>query len=68
MTRSDILTRLKIGLALVVGYVTGTAAARYFGHHGSEFFSGGFLFGVLATQGLCRAIGKYRTLSAPSQP
>jgi hypothetical protein len=48
--------RIRIALAILAGFACGRVAAAYFGHHPSEFFSAGFLFGVLATQGLFRLL------------
>jgi cytosine/uracil/thiamine/allantoin permease len=45
-----------MGLSLVVGFLLGKFLAEQFPHHASEFFSGGFLLGVILTQGLYWAI------------
>lgn len=50
MDTSEIIRRLRIGLALVVGFLTGKAFAVTLQHHASEFFIGGFLLGVVLTQ------------------
>ena len=42
--------RLRIGVALIVGYFAGTAVGQVMGHHVSEFFTLGFLTGALLTQ------------------
>ncbi|QJD28903.1 hypothetical protein [Methylococcus geothermalis] len=52
MTTQDIFHRLRVGLSLVVGFVSGKLLAGHFQHHPSEFFIGGFLLGVIFTQGL----------------
>lgn len=52
----EIFHRLRMGLSLVVGFLLGKFLAEQFPHHASEFFSGGFLLGVILTQGLYWAI------------
>ena len=42
--------RLRIGVALIAGYFSGTALGQVMGHHVSEFFTLGFLAGALLTQ------------------
>lgn len=51
MNTQEIFKRLRIGLALVVGFASGKLLATHFGHHASEFFIGGFGLGVVLTQG-----------------
>lgn len=48
----EIFKRLRIGLALVVGFVSGKLLAATMGHHASEFFIGGFGLGVVFTHGV----------------
>ena len=48
----EIFKRLRIGSALVVGYLVGKWLGTYMGHHASEFFIVGFGLGVVGTQGL----------------
>jgi hypothetical protein len=50
--KQETYTRLKIGLSIVVGFFAGKFAARYFGHHASEFFIAFFGLGVVLTQAL----------------
>ncbi|MDD2767486.1 MAG: hypothetical protein PHT19_02050 [Methylococcus sp.] len=52
MTTQDIFHRLRVGLALLAGFVSGKLLGEYFQHHASEFFIGGFLLGFLLTQGV----------------
>lgn len=52
MNTQEIFQRLRIGLAIVVGFVTGKLLATTMGHHASEFFIGGFGLGVFATHGI----------------
>ncbi len=56
MNTQEILTRLKIGLSLVVGFIAGKLAATWGEQHYSEFFSAGFLAGAIATQAVFRLI------------
>lgn len=42
--------RLRIGVALIVGYFAGKALGQIMGDHVSEFFTLGFLAGALLTQ------------------
>ena len=51
MNTGEMTKRLRIGLALVVGFATGKLLATHLGHHASEFFIGGFGIGVVLTQG-----------------
>lgn len=51
MTTAEIRTRLRLGLALVVGYLAGQFMRQAVGHHPSEFFVLGFGAGVILTQG-----------------
>lgn len=52
--------RLRIGLALVVGSLTGQWLAGHVEQHASEFFSGGFLFGVIVSQYLFKLYDAYK--------
>ncbi len=56
MNTREILTRLKIGLSLLIGFIAGKLAAAWSEPHSSEFFSAGFLAGAIATQGVFRLI------------
>lgn len=49
MNTDEIIKRLRIGLALVVGYLTGKGLGQFMGHHPSEFFVAGFGLGVILT-------------------
>jgi hypothetical protein len=51
MTSTEIVHRLRVGFALVVGVLAGKFAAQTAQHHASEFFIGGFMLGVIATHG-----------------
>jgi hypothetical protein len=51
MTVTEIVHRLRVGFALVVGVVAGKFAAEAMPHHASEFFIGGFMLGVMLTHG-----------------
>ena len=51
MNTDEIFKRLRIGLALVVGYLAGKGLGQLMGHHPSEFFVAGFGAGVILTQG-----------------
>ena len=51
MNHTELKLRLRIGLALLVGYFTGKALGTLLGHHPSESFVIGSLLGVLGTQG-----------------
>lgn len=59
MNTNEIIKRLRIGSALVVGYLTGKFFATTMQHHASEFFIGGFGLGVVVTQGLYWALGTF---------
>ena len=50
MNTEEITKRLKIGAAIVVGFLAGKFAAGLGGGHASEFFIGGFGLGVILTQ------------------
>ncbi len=50
MTTNQIFHRLRIGLALVVGFMAGKLLAEGMQHHASEFFIGGFMSGFLLTR------------------
>ncbi|NJD06218.1 MAG: hypothetical protein FIA97_06935 [Methylococcaceae bacterium] len=52
--------RLRIALAILAGYGCGRLAAGFTEQHPSEFFSAGFLLGVLVTQGLLSILAGYR--------
>ncbi|MEW6039047.1 MAG: hypothetical protein AB1648_12455 [Pseudomonadota bacterium] len=52
MTTREIFHRLRVGLALLVGFVVGKFLGEHFRHHASEFFIGGFLLGFLLTHAL----------------
>lgn len=52
MNTQEIIKRLRIGFALVVGFAVGKFSATAAGHHASEFFIGGFGLGVVATHGI----------------
>lgn len=56
--------RLRIGLAVVVGALTGQWLAGHVEHHVSEFFSGGFLFGVIVSQYLFKLYDAYKKPSS----
>lgn len=47
---TEIIKRLRIGLALLAGYAAGKGLGLLFGHHFPEFFVLGFALGVLLTQ------------------
>jgi hypothetical protein len=49
MDTQEIVKRLRIGFALVVGFAVGKFLATTVGHHASEFFIGGFGIGVVLT-------------------
>ena len=51
MNTDEIFKRLRIGLALVMGYLAGKGLGQLMGHHPSEFFVVGFGAGVILTQG-----------------
>jgi hypothetical protein len=51
--------RLRIALAILAGYGCGRLAAGYSDQHPSEYFSAGFLLGVVVTQGLLRIFAGY---------
>ena len=50
MHTDEILGRLRIGLALIVGYLSGNGLARIDGQYGSELFVLGFLLGFFLTR------------------
>lgn len=52
MNTLEIVKRLRIGFALLVGFAVGKFAATTIGHHASEFFIGGFGVGVVLTHGI----------------
>ncbi len=49
MQTGEIFHRLRIGLSLVVGFISGKLLASTLQHHASEFFIGGFMLGVIFT-------------------
>ena len=51
MNTDEIFKRLRIGFALVIGYLAGKGLGQLMGHHHSEFFVVGFGLGVILTQG-----------------
>jgi len=51
MTSTEIIHRLRVGFALVVGVLAGKFTAQAMQHHASEFFIGGFMLGVMVTHG-----------------
>ena len=51
MNHTELKKRLRIGLALLIGYFTGKGLGLFLGHHPSESFVIGSLLGVLGTQG-----------------
>jgi hypothetical protein len=48
----EFFQRARIAIAILVGFGLGKTLSLSFDQHPSEFFAGGFLLGVLATQGL----------------
>ena len=50
MNTDEIFKRLRIGFALVMGYLAGKSLGQLMGHHPSEFFVVGFGLGVILTQ------------------
>ncbi len=50
MNTGDFFKRLRVGLAIVAGFVLGKYLASSMGHHASEFFIAGFGVGVVLTQ------------------
>lgn len=52
MNTREIFIRLRLGLALVVGFSLGKYLAVTMEHHASEFFIAGFGMGIVLTQGL----------------
>jgi uncharacterized membrane protein YeaQ/YmgE (transglycosylase-associated protein family) len=51
MTSTEIVHRLRVGFALVVGVLAGKFAAQTMQRHASEFFIGAFMLGVIVTHG-----------------
>lgn len=49
MNTQEIIKRLRIGFALVVGYLLGQSLGQFMGHHPSGFFVLGFGAGVILT-------------------
>lgn len=52
MNAKEIIQRLRIGFAIVIGFLFGKFLATTMGHHASEFFIGGFGLGVVVIQGI----------------
>jgi hypothetical protein len=52
----EFLKRVRLAVAIVVGFVAGRLAADYVGHHRSEIFSGVFLLGVILIQGVFKLL------------
>ncbi|MFM8443779.1 MAG: hypothetical protein ACKN9W_10645, partial [Methylococcus sp.] len=50
MNTDEILNRLRIGLALIVGYISGQGLAQLDEQYGSELFVLGFLLGFFLTR------------------
>jgi len=50
MNTDEILNRLRIGLALIVGYISGHGLARLDEQYGSELFVFGLLLGFFLTR------------------
>lgn len=48
----EFLKRARIALSVLVGFMVGKLLVLSVGHHTSEFFIGGFMLGVIATQWL----------------
>jgi hypothetical protein len=65
MTTNQIFQRLRIGLALVVGFVSGKLLAEGMQHHASEFFIGGFMSGFLLTRAAFWVLDVWRTDGGP---
>ncbi len=61
MTVTEIVQRLRVGFALVVGVVAGKFAAEAMQHHASEFFIGGFMLGVMLTHGCYWLFDRWNT-------
>lgn len=66
MMTSEITHRLRIGLALVAGFLAGKALAMTFPHYASECFAGGFVFGFMSTRLLFAACDRWRTRAGRS--
>jgi hypothetical protein len=60
MHTDEILGRLRIGLALIVGYLSGNGLARIDGQYGSELFVLGFLLGFFLTRVGFRGLDKLK--------
>lgn len=60
MNTDEIFKRLRIGLALVMGYLAGKGLGQLMGHHPSEFFVVGFGLGVILTQGAFWLLDRWR--------
>lgn len=67
MNTSEIVKRLRIGFALVVGFAVGKFAATTIGHHASEFFIGGFGLGVVLTHAAYWAVDSLSNNGRSSQ-
>ncbi len=57
---NEILTRLMLGLSLVVGFIAGKWAGAMSPSHYSELFGAGFLIGAIATQGAFKLFKNWR--------
>lgn len=55
----EFLKRIRIAIAILVGYGCGRFAADAVGQHWSEVFSGMFLLGVLSTQWLLGKLQRF---------
>jgi hypothetical protein len=60
MNTDEIFKRLRIGFALIVGYLAGKGLGQLMGHHPSEFFVVGFGLGVILTQGAFWRLDRWR--------
>ncbi|GAB6046594.1 hypothetical protein JCM19379_04170 [Methyloparacoccus murrellii] len=60
MNIEEIVKRLRIGLALLLGYLCGKGLGSWAGHHASEFFVLGFGLGVLLTQAAFWQLDRWR--------
>lgn len=55
MNTTEIIHRLRVGFALLVGFLVGRFFATTLQHHASEFFIGGFMLGFIGMQLIFRA-------------
>jgi len=60
MNTQEIFKRLKIGLSLVAGFITGKLAASFSPADYSALFSAGFLAGAIGTQAAFRLLDLWR--------